>query len=73
MGLDRRASGSAFRPAEPATATKRAPHAKKPFGNPKGFFLSCLGDYTENEEPQPQVVLALGLRMTNCAPSRSSL
>ncbi len=29
--------------------------------------------YTENEEPQPQVVVALGLRMTNCAPSMSSL
>ena len=24
-------------------------------------------------EPQPQVVVALGLRITNCAPSRSSL
>jgi hypothetical protein len=29
--------------------------------------------YTLNEEPQPQVVLALGFRMTNCAPCRSSL
>ena len=29
--------------------------------------------YAENEDPHPQVVLALGLRMTNCAPSRSSL
>lgn len=28
---------------------------------------------TENEDPQPQVVLALGLRMTNCAPSTLSL
>jgi len=53
--------------------TKSAHQCKKPFGKPKGFCLSCLGDYTENEEPQPQVVLALGLRMTNCAPSRSSL
>ena len=26
----------------------------------------------EKEEPQPQVVVAFGLRMTNCAPSRSS-
>jgi hypothetical protein len=30
-------------------------------------------DYGVNEEPQPQVVVALGLRITNCAPSRSSL
>lgn len=28
--------------------------------------------HTENEEPQPQVVAAFGLRMTNCAPERSS-
>ena len=26
----------------------------------------------ENDDPQPQVVVAFGLRMTNCAPSRSS-
>ena len=26
----------------------------------------------ENEEPQPQVVCAFGLRITNCAPSRPS-
>ena len=28
--------------------------------------------YTENEEPQPQVVVAFGLRMMNCAPDKSS-
>ena len=28
---------------------------------------------TEKEEPQPQVVDAFGLRMTNCAPLTSSL
>lgn len=28
---------------------------------------------TENEDPQPQVVLAFGLRITNCAPSTLSL
>ena len=28
--------------------------------------------HVENDEPQPQVVAALGLRMTNCAPSMSS-
>lgn len=27
----------------------------------------------ENEEPQPQVVVALGLRITNCAPSSPSV
>ena len=27
----------------------------------------------ENEEPQPQVVFAFGLRITNCAPPRFSL
>ena len=27
----------------------------------------------ENDDPQPQVVAAFGLRMMNCAPSRSSL
>ena len=31
------------------------------------------GDQTEKLEPQPQVVVALGFLMTNCAPSRSSL
>ena len=50
------------------------PKNKKPFGMPKGFcFPEPVRNYTENEEPQPQVVLALGLRMTNCAPCRSSL
>ena len=29
--------------------------------------------HTVNEEPQPQVVLALGLRITNCAPLKDSL
>ena len=29
--------------------------------------------YTEKDEPQPQVVVAFGLRITNCAPSKSSL
>jgi len=28
---------------------------------------------TENDDPQPQVVLALGFLITNCAPSRPSL
>ena len=29
--------------------------------------------HTVNEEPQPQVVLAFGLRITNCAPLNDSL
>ncbi|KAF1011604.1 MAG: hypothetical protein E5299_01364 [Burkholderia gladioli] len=28
---------------------------------------------TENDEPQPQVVVAFGFLITNCAPFRSSL
>jgi len=31
------------------------------------------GVYAENEDPQPQVVVALGFLITNCAPSISSL
>lgn len=30
-------------------------------------------DYTEKDEPQPQVVSAFGLRMTNCEPCRLSV
>ncbi len=38
------------------------------------FYAKCSGFvYTENEEPQPQVVSALGLRMTNCEPCRLSV
>ncbi len=29
--------------------------------------------YAENDEPQPQEVVALGLRITNCEPSSPSL
>ena len=31
------------------------------------------GGQTANEEPQPQVVVAFGLRITNCAPCRPSV
>lgn len=34
--------------------------------------LMIGGSQIPKEEPQPQVVVALGLRITNCAPSRSS-
>jgi len=30
-------------------------------------------DQAENDEPQPQVVVAFGFLITNCAPSMSSL
>ena len=30
-------------------------------------------DQAENDDPQPQVVVAFGFLITNCAPSRSSL
>jgi hypothetical protein len=30
-------------------------------------------DQAENDEPQPQVVVAFGFLITNCAPCRSSL
>ena len=29
--------------------------------------------HTENDEPQPQVVVALGLRITNCEPYKLSV
>ncbi len=37
------------------------------------FFVSPGSHYTENDDPQPQVVWALGLRITNCAPSTPSV
>jgi len=40
---------------------------------PPAAAVAASERQTENDEPQPQVVWALGLRMMNCAPSRSSL
>lgn len=37
------------------------------------FFDEKKKLQTENDEPQPQVLVAPGFLMTNCAPSRSSL
>lgn len=37
------------------------------------FFRILFSDQAENEEPQPQVEVALGLRITNCDPSKPSL
>ena len=40
----------------------------------QGRLFSRPLDYqAEKEEPHPQVVVALGLRITNCAPDKSSL
>ncbi len=39
----------------------------------KSSNLPTSSDQVLNDEPQPQVVVAFGLRMTNCAPSMSSL
>ncbi len=36
------------------------------------YCLEVVLDQTEKEEPHPQVVEALGLRITNWVPSRSS-
>ena len=41
-------------------------HARRPRLTSDGLCQAA------NEEPQPQVVVALGLRITNCAPSRPS-
>ena len=38
-----------------------------------GVAMVTAGPGTVNEEPQPQVVAAFGLRITNCAPERSSV
>jgi hypothetical protein len=46
-----------------------AVHAKK--GGSRRLFLS-LSRYAENDEPQPQVEVAFGFLITNCAPSTFS-
>jgi len=42
--------------------------AGAPFSMPRRIAVQA-----ENDEPQPQVVVAFGFLITNCAPSRSSL
>lgn len=64
--------------AKPSDAqTKRAPKGArgqlKDGEKVKDFGVITKISYTENEEPQPQVVAAFGFRMTNWAPSRPSL
>jgi len=41
--------------------------------SPCRFLLRDRLAYGAKEEPHPQVVVALGLRITNCAPCKSSL
>ena len=41
-------------------------------GGCSGFQYGFTFDEIVNEDPQPQVVFAFGLRITNCAPSRPS-
>jgi hypothetical protein len=48
--------------------TRVAPSVHKGTGS-----LAPRVNQTENEEPHPQVVVALGFLMTNCAPCKSSL
>lgn len=50
----------------------RAVHMQKT-GHLAPFFFASACVQTENDEPQPQVVVAFGFLMTNCAPFRSSL
>ena len=48
----------------PGTHIKKAAEA--------AFFMCLDNAYAENDEPQPQVLVAPGFLMTNCAPSRPS-
>ena len=41
--------------------------------DPAALFECAKTGQAENDEPQPQVVVAFGFLITNCAPSRSSL
>jgi hypothetical protein len=49
-------------------------HGPKEKKRPGPLVLSSgrNGDQVEKEEPQPQVVVAFGLRITNCAPCKPS-
>ena len=57
------------------TADRKQLYIKKerPRISPRRPFLTGFKNQAENEEPQPQVVVAFGFLITNCAPSRSSL
>ena len=48
------------------TQAKRRPNASD-------SGLRWTRTYAENDEPQPQVLVALGFLITNCAPSRPSV
>ncbi len=69
-------------------ATTLGPRARQPFivvavfgraieaggseGEARPVAARC-GIHIENDDPQPQVVFAFGLRMTNCAPASDSV
>ena len=55
-----------------ATASERT-HLITPMQRLALMQRHSFNAYSENEEPQPQVVFALGLRITNCAPVRDSV
>lgn len=46
-----------------------------PYFETQGTLHCALSgnEHQEKDEPQPQVVVAFGFLMTNCAPSKSSL
>ena len=53
---------------------RESAETKNGAAEPRFYCLAASdGDQTENDEPQPQVVVAFGFLITNCAPFRSSL
>lgn len=56
-----------------AAAAKGENHAYAPVARLWALAVRLACAHTVNDEPQPQVVLALGLRIENCAPCRVSL
>lgn len=53
--------------------TPSLPNTKGAFKPPLFYlYLQLRCNYTEKEEPHPQVVAACGLRITNCEPCKLS-
>src|SRR5438093_1303487 len=42
-------------------------------GGARASVFGAIASQTENEDPHPQVVVAFGFLITNCAPSRPSV
>ncbi len=60
-------------PAEPSVQVAQSRRRHRSRRRPLNEGDAPLRSFqVEKDEPQPQVVVAFGLRMTNCAPSRSS-